>query len=638
MQTLSHQPYRRTEADFTRAMSAGDDATLSLNVEGGCVLEVCMGQFWSNSTIPLVVSAEISFFGIVPEPSHLVFRPGQRTSRVDICSPFRVDTAVPNATLRHLVQSVRPHTQTVRALSSTRDVLFIGRQSFEFLLEYKITVEEACDVIPTPGPGFTDLLYENPLEGQFWMLFDSHAALTHQGDAWPTSVKLNKGSYELKIQLRHDDVTLLEKLRNMPMMVQKTLSKEIKLSVFRDLAASVTGSGPVETLKLNVGSRVPLFFVAPTDDKIPSFAKPGDMLIGTLSFSQKLNPPKSGGVSAATAVANTFPVSFSVIAAPPKKEKDEKEESPEKEKDVDELVRDFHFKALTKLRGEESERRRETVAKLDSHVSGSSSASLFALSVLHEHLLHAEAKRATAGTGDVAASLRVISAADALINAIDGPAVAAALGLRADSTDKAAAKARKEAEKKRDYLTDALVKKASVLADLVGRHRNTPIAALSETTPSSPTTLAEALLPEPAASESTDRVADVSAAPAEPTTPSPAAVVAVALDFSASSSGSQTVEKLLEAVWSELGKWCDVKAESKHTLLVVAVDLANGKPGSALAHLNKMIGKVESGDALRRKMLESRAEISENLGWNHWTGLFRETILSKFPPTGHFPF
>lgn len=69
----------------------------------------------------------------------------------------------------------------------------------------------------------SDLLYESPYESQLWYVMDpSTKEALGWGDAWPHhyATKLSKGDYVFKLQVRHEKVPLLEKLKDMILLIE----------------------------------------------------------------------------------------------------------------------------------------------------------------------------------------------------------------------------------------------------------------------------------------------------------------------------------------------------------------------------------------------------------------------------------
>lgn len=57
-------------------------------------------------------------------------------------------------------------------------------------------------------------LYDSPLESQLTQVFDANKRLLYTGDAVPEDVSLVKGEHTARVMLRHDNMALLEKLKN----------------------------------------------------------------------------------------------------------------------------------------------------------------------------------------------------------------------------------------------------------------------------------------------------------------------------------------------------------------------------------------------------------------------------------------
>lgn len=61
-------------------------------------------------------------------------------------------------------------------------------------------------------------IYDGVLEGQMTMLFDANRRLLKVSDVYPKHVKVAKGAHVLRAHLRHDDVTLLERMKALPLV------------------------------------------------------------------------------------------------------------------------------------------------------------------------------------------------------------------------------------------------------------------------------------------------------------------------------------------------------------------------------------------------------------------------------------
>jgi hypothetical protein len=66
------------------------------------------------------------------------------------------------------------------------------------------------------------------------------------------------GDYTIKVRLRHDSVQVLEKYMDLPMRIDKTLTSDISVPIFRSLAESLTAledSKQANNFALRAGER-----------------------------------------------------------------------------------------------------------------------------------------------------------------------------------------------------------------------------------------------------------------------------------------------------------------------------------------------------------------------------------------------
>ena len=85
--------------------------------------------------------------------------------------------------------------------------------------------------------------------------------------------------------MRHEDHAVLNQLKSTCVVVERKLSKPVKLAVYPSLFKSVL-KNKKEFTKKNVtrGSRTTLFITLPKDFKPPDGAAPGDILSGTITY------------------------------------------------------------------------------------------------------------------------------------------------------------------------------------------------------------------------------------------------------------------------------------------------------------------------------------------------------------------
>lgn len=137
------------------------------------------------------------------------------------------------------------------------------------------------------------------------MLFDANRRLVYTGDAYPEAVQLGKGSYTLRLAVRHDSLELLDKLKALPVVMERELDPAVAVPVYASQSAAVTGGQAAGEVFLGANERLALWLGAPPDDKLPKDAKEGRVLKGHLSLGQLRRG--SGAAPARHAIAYVAP-------------------------------------------------------------------------------------------------------------------------------------------------------------------------------------------------------------------------------------------------------------------------------------------------------------------------------------------
>eukprot|EP00966_Prymnesium_polylepis_P216747 5017569-Prymnesium_polylepis.1 len=232
--------------------------------------------------------------------------------------------AEPAGSLKTLQRAVRPY--AAKLLSPVTPVAgapSIGDQwpekriLYDYVLGYKFSLKEAAEV-SVRFPSLCCQLYESPYEAQLWGVFDSNKRLVTYGDYYPSAKKLAPGDYELRLQVRHDQVALLEKLRHMPALLHLALDKPLALgfhwSRAEALGMPTANKQPARRL-LEAHSRLALYVTVPP---LPDVAQPGDTLTGSYTLAK---------LAAEAAGAAQRPSGFAVsLVVPPAEIKDEKKD------------------------------------------------------------------------------------------------------------------------------------------------------------------------------------------------------------------------------------------------------------------------------------------------------------------------
>ena len=146
----------------------------------------------------------------------------------------------PRGSLTVRRQTVRPTSSEVSP-GGSRDLYARGQQVYQLLLEYKFEMKEDGDVKPHTLL-LNDKLYESMFESQLLMIFDHHKCLKKCGDVWPTKMKLKKGSYTARLQVRALDTAALEQLKGLPLALDFSLDKPVAITAHTSFNKAVSGT------------------------------------------------------------------------------------------------------------------------------------------------------------------------------------------------------------------------------------------------------------------------------------------------------------------------------------------------------------------------------------------------------------
>ncbi|MBX3436779.1 MAG: S8 family serine peptidase [Planctomycetaceae bacterium] len=449
VQTLAGHSYEDGQVQDYLNMQQGSRTVRSVPVVGGCTLELCVAQYWSNlGTSRLKMLLE--FRGLTPDDRDLTLPSDGSPLEVAVTSSVRRERCEPAATLTTRRRLFRPASVKKESLLSSRDRQLDGGPTHRLILTYEFT-QPSDSPVSIRIPELEGLLYDAPVESHQWMLFDANRALVATDDMYPDSIELTEGDYTLRLELRHADAGVLETFEAVPLAVDWEHAFSLKLKAYASRADAAAWDTEFESRWLDPGQRASIFLTGPDADDLPDDAEPGDLLIGTVTF---VNSP--AGVSGARARPEGYPVRFVVPPLP--EDSDDPaptEKTPEKplaarlqQQRIDLLVKQlgeldwsddaalFNELAADILKQDADAQRRVLVAKL--------------------HLIDNDDREERLS--------EVIAAADEVIDTISTSQMARQLVRRPDPERPNTARQRKDAEALRDILVDALYRKARAVA------------------------------------------------------------------------------------------------------------------------------------------------------------------------------
>ncbi|GJY09672.1 tripeptidyl-peptidase 2 isoform X2 [Tanacetum coccineum] len=572
--------------------SSPSTKSFTFSVEGGRTMELVISQFWSSgigSNESAVVDFEIAFHGIDVSKDEVVLDGSEAPTRIEAQALLSSEKLAPTAKLNKIRVPYRPIDAKMSALSADRDKLPSGKQILALTLTYKFKLEDGAEVKPQI-PLLNNRIYDNKFESQFYMISDSNKRVYAMGDVYPDYAKLPKGDYTLQLHLRHEDVQILEKLKQLVVFIERKLEKEaVQLSFYTQPDGPVTGAGSFKSSTLDPGSKEAFYIGPPT--KLPKNSPEGSVLLGTISYgkpsaevSDQGNDPEKNPVS--------YQITYQVPPTKVDEDKGKSSTSKASKKSVlerlEEEVRDTKIKVLANLKQGTDEERAEW-KKLSTTLKTEYPKYTPLLAQILEGLLSQEVEDKLHHYEEI------IAAADEVVESIDRDELAKFLSINGDPEEEEFETTKKKMETTRDQLVEALYQKGLALVEVASLKGE--MAALAAN-------LGAEVVDKPNGQSSADSVGGAD---------------------------------LFERTFKELQKWADAKS-SKYTTLLMIRERHSGRFGTALKTwfedeevVNDMI--QEEGDPAKKKLYEERISLLEQVGWDHLVTYEKQWMLVRFPPS-----
>jgi tripeptidyl-peptidase-2 len=543
-------------------MSAGSEEVRTIPVVGGRTIELCLAQYWS-SLGEGTFDVEVGFHGLTPEPDSILLADGQYSAMVDVIAPLRKESLAPAASLKTWRQTLRPKSSELHPLDGARDQLPEQRQIYQLVLEYNLEQKSDGKALAIPALVNDEDAWDS-WESLTWALYDKDKRLIAFGSSESDPVALDEGEYVLRFHVRSTALDQLEKLADMPIWIDRSLDA-LKLKIYADPDDVLAGGRAFGTRALEPGERRDLYIAAPKQSDLPKHAQPGDRLIGSLTLGED-----DARLIGAGQRPGGYEITLVVPPAPMDKP-ETKASDAELEEDRGELeklgdeVRDLKVARLEKLHGEKHQAAFDALA-----------AEILSDNADHLPVYAARLHRVDDEDGRDTRLDAIVSAADEIIARIDREGLATHYGRKLDPDDKQAGKLRKEMDKQKHALSDALYRKGRALwyslIDDDGRM----------------------IEPGEASGLTVER--------------------------------RDALRASLEATIAALQEWVDT-TDKEYVLLHIAGERMHGRLGTALKLLNKRIadGKPE------RKMLEKRAKLLRQLKWDHWAAYEDKWLTLRYP-------
>lgn len=621
LQTMRGTPYRKHEKHSYLNLMPGSAHTLSWSVLEGVTMEFVVARNWNTTcdgTVPCNVT--LYFRGVTPIPSEITIHGGAKVSNViRVFSHLSPAELSPSASLNKWIAVVKPSAAGKISPLGERDILPNGTINYQMILEYDFEQTENLETVPT-FPGLQGILYESDFHGQFFMIYDSKKSLIGVGDAWPSAIKINKGKYTVRLQVRHEKVAVLESLVDMPMHLQRTLKSAISLTFYKTQSDTLVGADKMKGRAVSIGGQVSMYIKEMNADQLPKAVSCGDILLGSVTYLRK-NAAVVGNGTKPDGYVIRYIVSDTKMSA--------SSSSPAKAADTgagpstNDAPQEDGIPTILKLKNDAI--KEATIKFLKSQIGAINFDTLYTnviqdfpdnlevrkILLAHTNKLKIDTSTAVTNADEFAKSEKaykaVTDAADSVISLIDQNAVAMEFGRNVDKDDVGALNVRKEMEGKKASLIEAFSAKAAALYDLIKLNRK----ANEKNRDDFSGPFEEELVTSITASTST----------ATPTV-DPVLLDATTLPVTnpTDNKSHSNYEQEFITTCKQLASWDDLSAD-KHWQLQTNKFKLNGHYGLALKRVNDLISSNADNktkeSVSRGQLYEERLDIMKSMGWTH---------------------
>lgn len=292
IQLLPHNAYRDAETKKYLNLLPSQESVISIPVHSGVTCELALARYWSAQGCTKM-NVSVEFHGVTASPDELVITEAGDGRRTRLYSAFRNQEIKPEAKLKKWRTPLGPKTSIILPCDE-RDVLpSNNKQIHQLIMSYEFEQKEAGSFVPR-APVLQGHLYESGFESQIMLIFDESKHYLGVADSWPDEVHAPKGKITIRMQIRHDDVKMLELLKETTIWIERKLSSDIILSAYSSHKAMVTDGPKFKKRTLRKGTSTAVFFKEPAASKLPSECKTGDVLIGSVQYED--NPKTAPGI------------------------------------------------------------------------------------------------------------------------------------------------------------------------------------------------------------------------------------------------------------------------------------------------------------------------------------------------------
>jgi tripeptidyl-peptidase-2 len=285
MQIIPQKFCKALETQKILPVSNDIETVHAFKCEGNNILEICIAKFWSNFG-DISIKFSIEFHGIYTNGG-TVMHSASGIHRLDLNTNTAQEIS-PSINLKNAVIALKPADSKISSLTE-RDVVPPCRQIYQNIFTYNFHLSKSFEV-SLHAPVFSCVLYESEFESQFWMMFDTNKMMVGCGDAYSNSnfIKLEKGDYVVKLQVRHEKKDLLEKISEATMLVNLKLSSSISLDIYPSYNQAMIQGKKMSPFKMCARTSKPIYVVPLSNEKMTKAGIPSNCswLDGTITYSK----------------------------------------------------------------------------------------------------------------------------------------------------------------------------------------------------------------------------------------------------------------------------------------------------------------------------------------------------------------
>ena len=273
---------RDAESNIFMRLAPGVPNVQSFAVQPGRTIEVAIAQYWS-SLGKCDLNYELTFHGINPDQHQVSLVPGDLATKVEVNSALQYEHLEVSAKLTTVRKLVKASSAKIKQLQADRDGYDEGRIFHQLELSYPI---ESTGGSVTPKFSKTDdLLYDSDYGGTLWAIYSKAGRRIATDDIWTAPVSLPKGSYTLKMWVRHTSLSKLNAVKSMTMALESSLKSPITLATYPTLIAAQNGGPRFSGKWISPGERQRIFVA--NISSVPAGTSAGDVLLGSITFGKK---------------------------------------------------------------------------------------------------------------------------------------------------------------------------------------------------------------------------------------------------------------------------------------------------------------------------------------------------------------